>query len=210
MNRALDKNRIPQHVAIIMDGNGRWAKERGQVRIVGHNAGMESLREIVRHSQRLGIKYLTVYAFSTENWKRPKEEIFGIFKLLIKYVNSEIRELNENNVHVNILGDYGALPEDSVKAVEYALETTKNNTGLVFSIALNYGGRDEIITAIKKAAESGIDISRLTEDEFSDFLYTKNIPDPELENNGKEHTSWISARFFRSSSALLPCALFWL
>ena len=180
MIRALDENRIPQHVAIIMDGNGRWAKERGQVRLAGHNAGMEALREIVRHSQRLGIKYLTVYAFSTENWKRPKDEVFGIFKLLIKYVNSEIKELNENNVHVNILGDYSALPKDSIEAVEFALDTTKDNDGLVFSIALNYGGRDEIIRAIKKISESDIDVNKLTEEEFSKYLFTKDIPDPEL------------------------------
>ncbi len=180
MIRALDEKKIPQHVAIIMDGNGRWAKQRGQARLFGHNAGMEALREIVRHSQRLGIKYLTVYAFSTENWKRPKDEVFGIFRLLIKYVNSEIRELNENNVHVNILGDYSVLPKDSVQAVEFALNTTQNNDGLVFSIALNYGGRDEILRAVKKISESHIDMNRLTEEEFSKYLFTKDIPDPEL------------------------------
>ena len=180
MNRALDKNRIPQHVAIIMDGNGRWAKERGQARLFGHNAGMEALREIVRHSQRLGVRYLTVYAFSTENWKRPKDEVSGIFKLLIKYVNSEIKELNENNVRVNIIGDYSQLPKDSVAAVEFALDTTKNNTGLVFSIALNYGGRDEIVRAVKKIVSSGTDASEITEEMFSKYLYTSEIPDPEL------------------------------
>ena len=100
MRQDLDLKRIPQHVAIIMDGNGRWAKQRGQIRVQGHLAGMEALREIVRHSQRLGVKYLTVYAFSTENWKRPADEVAGIFKLLVRYVKSELKELNENNVHV--------------------------------------------------------------------------------------------------------------
>jgi len=176
----LDLQRIPQHVAIIMDGNGRWVKERGQARLFGHNAGMNALREIVRHSQRLGVKYLTVYAFSTENWKRPKDEVSGIFKLLVTYVKSEIRELNDNNVKVNILGDWSKLPEESKNAVEFALDTTKNNTGLVFSIALNYGGRAEILRAVKLAAQQGIDVNNLTEYDFAKLLYTKDIPDPEL------------------------------
>ena len=110
MDRQLDLKKIPRHVAIIMDGNGRWAKERGQIRLQGHLAGMEALREIVRHSQRLGVEYLTVYAFSTENWKRPADEVSGIFKLVLKYVNSELKELNENNVRVSILGDWSAIP----------------------------------------------------------------------------------------------------
>ena len=180
MNTALDMNNIPQHVAIIMDGNGRWAKERGQARLFGHNAGMEALREIVRHSQTLGVKYLTVYAFSTENWKRSADEVSGIFKLLIKYFNSEIKELNDNNVRVNILGDWSRIPKDSAKAVQAALETTKGNTGLVFSIALNYGGRDDIVHAVKRLALQGYDLSRVSEDDISSALYTSGIPDPEL------------------------------
>lgn len=180
MSTALDMKNIPQHVAIIMDGNGRWAKERGQARLFGHNAGMEALREIVRHSQKLGVKYLTVYAFSTENWKRSADEVSGIFKLLIKYFNSEIKELNDNNVRVKILGDWSKIPKESAKAVQSALDTTSNNTGLVFSIALNYGGRDDIVHAVKTIAAQGRDLSSITEADISSALYTEGIPDPEL------------------------------
>ena len=180
MNTALNMNNIPQHVAIIMEGNGRWAKERGQARLFGHNAGMEALREIVRHSQKLGVKYLTVYAFSTENWKRPDDEVSGIFKLLIRYFNSEIKELNENNVRVNMLGDWSKIPKESVNAVNSALNTTKNNTGLVFSIALNYGGRDDIVHAVKRLAVQGRDLLHVTEEDISENLYTAGMPDPEL------------------------------
>ena len=118
----LDKERMPRHVAIIMDGNGRWAKERGLPRLAGHNAGMKAMKKIVDHSDKLGIKYLTVYAFSTENWKRSIAEVSGIFKLLVKYVDSDLRELVKNNVKVKVLGDYTSLPNDAVKSLERTLE----------------------------------------------------------------------------------------
>lgn len=180
----LDKSRIPAHVAIIMDGNGRWAKERGMIRVQGHRAGMEALREIVKRSDVLGVKYLTVYAFSTENWKRSIDEVSGIFKLLVLYVASELEELNRNNVHVNIIGDWSAVPEDAQNSIRKALKTTENNTGLVFNIALNYGGRAEIVRGAKALAErvrSGeLDPSEITEDMFSETLYTGGMPDPDL------------------------------
>ena len=180
----LDKSRIPAHVAIIMDGNGRWAKERGMVRVQGHRAGMEALREIVKRSDVLGVKYLTVYAFSTENWKRSIDEVSGIFKLLVLYVASELEELNRNNVHVNIIGDWSAVPEDAQNSIKKALKTTENNTGLVFNIALNYGGRAEIVRGAKALAErvrSGeLDPSAITEEMFSETLYTGGMPDPDL------------------------------
>ena len=138
----LDQERMPRHVAIIMDGNGRWAKNRGLPRLAGHNAGMKAMKKIVDHSDKLGIRYLTVYAFSTENWKRSLAEVSGIFKLLVTYVNSDLKGLIENNVKVQVLGDYSTLPKDAVKSLEKTLEETKNNTGLQFNIALNYGGRD--------------------------------------------------------------------
>jgi undecaprenyl diphosphate synthase len=161
-----------------MDGNGRWAKERGQIRLQGHLAGMEALREIVRHSQRLGVEYLTVYAFSTENWKRPADEVAGIFKLVIKYVNSELKELNENNVRVGILGDWNAIPKDSAKSIRLALKTTENNDGLKFNIALNYGGRAEITRAVNKLMSEGR--TNVTEDDISGALYTAGMPDPDV------------------------------
>ena len=176
----LDKERIPQHVAIIMDGNGRWAQEKGEIRLVGHNAGMKALKEIVKHSDVLGVKYLTVYAFSTENWKRPQDEVFGIFKLLVKYVAKELDELNKNNVIVNMLGDWSVLPDDAKKSIEKAMKTTAGNSGLVFNIAVNYGGRAEILRAARLAMEMGLYPEELTEEKFSSFLYTAGMPDPDL------------------------------
>ena len=177
MIQGLDKNLLPQHVAVIMDGNGRWAKERGLARVAGHNEGMKSLREIVRHTSDLGIGYLTVYAFSTENWKRSEEEVSGIFKLLVLYVRSELAELNRNNVKIQLLGDISRLPEDARKAASMAVETTKSNTGLVFNIAINYGGRAEIIQAVNKAVKEGKEQS---EESFSKLLYTSDMPDPDV------------------------------
>ena len=174
----LDLNNIPKHIAIIMDGNGRWAKERGMMRVKGHNAGLESLREIVKHSDALGVKYLTVYAFSTENWKRPTEEISGIFKLLVKYVASELAELDKNNVSLHFIGDTSKLPEDALKAIEKAETKTRDNTGLVFNIAVNYGGRAEIIKAVNELLKDGI--KEIDEESFGKLLYTANCPDPDL------------------------------
>ena len=184
----LDKERMPRHVAIIMDGNGRWAKERGLPRLAGHNAGMKAMKKIVDHSDKLGIKYLTVYAFSTENWKRSIAEVSGIFKLLVKYVDSDLRELVKNNVKVKVLGDYTSLPNDAVKSLERTLEETENNTGLQFNIALNYGGRDEIKNAVKaiseKVSEDILSTDDITDDIISSYLWTGSfyagVPDPEL------------------------------
>lgn len=190
-----DPERIPQHVAIIMDGNGRWAKERGMARVQGHNAGMKALKQIVKHSDILGVKNLTVYAFSTENWKRPAEEVSGIFKLLVVYVNQELKELNENNVRVRIIGDWSIIPEDSKKAVEEALELTKNNTGLNFNIAINYGGRAEIVNAAKKISElvktGQLDSADITEDLISSYTYTAGLLDPDviIRTGGEMRTS---------------------
>ncbi|NMA94324.1 MAG: isoprenyl transferase [Clostridiales bacterium] len=173
-----------QHVAIIMDGNGRWAKERGLNRLRGHYAGVESLIEIVRTSSDLGIKYLTVYAFSTENWKRPLEEISGLFKLLISFVARELENLVQNNVKVGILGERSVLPEDVNRSIDKALESTKNCTGLSFNIALNYGGRAEILRAAKKfaaqCAQGEADAENFSENDFSKLMYTADIPDPDL------------------------------
>ncbi len=140
---------IPRHIAIIMDGNGRWAKERGMIRVKGHNAGMASLKKTVRACAELGVKYLTVYAFSTENWRRPVDEVNGIFKIMVYYIKKELKELKEENVRVNVIGDWEAIPEDAREKMLYAVDETAENTGLVFTIALNYGGRREILNAVK-------------------------------------------------------------
>ena len=197
----LEIGKLPTHVAVIMDGNGRWAKSKNRPRLFGHNAGMQAMKQIVIIASNLGIKYLTVYAFSTENWKRSTEEVSGIFKLIIKYVDSELKELIKNNVRINILGDYNMLPGDSVRAIDELLDKTRDNDGLVFNIALNYGGRDEIVKAIneiiidrKALTDEGISVD-VTEDEVSNHLYTgvlhKNIPDPDLiiRTSGEERLS---------------------
>jgi len=182
----LDMNRIPEHVAIIMDGNGRWAKKRNLPRIMGHNAGMKAMTEIVRRSSNLGIKHLTVYAFSTENWKRSKEEVGGIFKLLIKYVDIKLSELHKENVRVRILGDYKKLPEVAVGRLEKTLKLTEKNTGLQFNIALNYGSRNEITNAMtiiaKEIEEGNLKLDEITEEIISKHLFTgkENIPDPDV------------------------------
>lgn len=184
----LDKDRMPRHVAIIMDGNGRWAKNKGLPRLAGHNAGMKAMKKIVDHSDKLGIRYLTVYAFSTENWKRSIAEVSGIFKLLVAYVNSDLKGLIENNVRVTVLGDYTSLPNDAVKSLEKTLESTKDNTGLQFNIALNYGGRDELKKAVQQIAcrvkEGRIAPEDITEETVAEYLYTgkayNDVPDPEL------------------------------
>lgn len=184
----LIKERIPSHVAIIMDGNGRWAASRGLPRLAGHRAGMEAMKKAVDHSDKLGIKYLTVYAFSTENWKRSMEEVSGIFKLLVTFVNRDLRELIDNNVCVKVLGDYSAIPDASLKALEKTLHDTRNNTGLQFNIALNYGGRDEIRRAVQEIA-SEIKSGKLQPEEISEDIigahmwtgsFHANSPDPEL------------------------------
>ena len=191
--------KMPAHVAVIMDGNGRWAERNGVSRLSGHNAGMLAMKEIIKRADVMGIKYLTVYAFSTENWKRSQEEVGGIFNLLVKYVGSELAELHENNVRVRILGDWRQVPKAAVTSIEKALDTTKNNDGLQFNIALNYGGRQEILHAVRticsRVSSGEIGISDVTETMISDALYTGEengkIPDPDLiiRTSGEERLS---------------------
>ena len=202
----LNLERMPRHVAIIMDGNGRWANQHGVPRLVGHNAGMEAMKEIVRRSSDLGIEYLTVYAFSTENWKRTEEEVSGIFRLLVKFVKLDLHELVEKNVRVCTLGDYSVIPDAARKSLEQTLEATKDNTGLQFNIALNYGSRAEIVRAVNRIAEdrdAGKIPPEITEELISRYLYTGdecgNVPDPDLiiRTSGEERLSnfllWQSA-----------------
>lgn len=145
---------LPAHVAIIMDGNGRWAKKKHLPRLAGHNAGMQAMTEIVRKASHMGLQYLTVYAFSTENWKRSQEEVSGIFGLLIKYVDKELQELCRENVRVRVLGDYQEIPAGALASLEKTLARTQENTGLQFNIALNYGSRREIVRAVNRAVQA--------------------------------------------------------
>lgn len=176
--------KLPRHIAIIMDGNGRWAKKRLMPRTMGHRAGMTALKRVVKSCAEIGIPYLTVFAFSTENWRRPFEEVDYLMDLLVEYLSRELSELHENNVKINILGDVGILPERCKVEMDRAVKTTAANTGLVFNIALNYGGRHEILTTVKKlaagVAAGQIDIEDITEDFFAGQLFTAGIPDPDL------------------------------
>ncbi|MBE3592643.1 MAG: isoprenyl transferase [Thermoanaerobacter sp.] len=180
----IDKNKLPIHIGIIMDGNGRWAQKRGMMRFYGHKAGVNAVREVVKASRELGIKYLTLYAFSTENWKRPKEEVNFLMDLLVEYLSKEVDELNKNNVLINFIGDISVLPQKCKIEIDRAQNVTKNNSGLVLNIALNYGGRDEIIKAVKKICtkilNNELSIEEITEQTISENLYTKNQPDPDL------------------------------
>jgi len=179
-------NNIPSSVAIIMDGNGRWAEKRRLPRVMGHNAGMKAMREIVSTASQLGVKFLTVYAFSTENWNRSDEEINGIFKLLIKYVDSELDKIAKNNVKINILGDRERLAQKVNEKIEQAIKRTEKNDGLIFNIALNYGGRDEILRSVKSVCQevkSGVlQIDDIDAEKFEKHLYTGElgVKDPDL------------------------------
>ena len=190
----MSEKNLPKHVGIIMDGNGRWAKKRFLPRVAGHNAGMKSMTEIVRTASNMGIEHLSVYAFSTENWKRSEEEVGGIFKLLIKYVDSELKELIKENVKVCVLGDYTVIPEDAKASLEETLEKTKNNTGMQFNIALNYGSRAEIVRGVNRFMKDNPG-EEITEEQISKYLYTGeengNIPDPDLiiRTSGEERIS---------------------
>ncbi len=175
---------LPQHIAVIMDGNGRWAKRRLMPRTMGHRAGMTALKSLVETTVELNIPYLTVFAFSTENWRRPYEEVDYLMNLLVEYLLKELQELHHNNVKINILGDYRSLPDRCRMELEGALNTTGKNEGLTFSIALNYGARQEILAAVKglvsRVVNGEIEVERIDELLFSSLLFTKGMPDPDL------------------------------
>lgn len=180
----INRDKIPQHVAIIMDGNGRWAQKRGLPRYAGHKAGVEALKDIVKACIELNIKILSVFAFSTENWKRPKEEVSILMDLLTKYLASEKDDLHKNGVKINCIGSLDKLPESAQNEIAKAYVLTKDNQKLILNIALNYGGRLEIIEAAKKLAvnicEGRMKIDEVTEEIFSSFLFTNGQPDPDL------------------------------
>ncbi|WP_425544755.1 isoprenyl transferase [Clostridium subterminale] len=180
----LDMERIPAHIAIIMDGNGRWAKQRKLPRTMGHRAGMKNIKMMVEESSNLGVRYLTLYAFSTENWKRPVEEVGALMDLVVEFINKEFEELHRNNVRLNSIGDISKLPEKSKASIEDAKYKTRNNTGLTLNIALNYGGRDEIVRGVKEIAkevlEGKLKAENIDEKVISDHLYTSGMPDPDI------------------------------
>lgn len=184
---ALEREKLPRHVAIIMDGNGRWAQRRGMPRSFGHKAGVEALREIIRHSDDLGIEVLTIYAFSTENWTRSAEEVGALMGLLLEYFTKELDELNRKNVQIRILGDIDGMPrglERQQAALHAAIDRTRGNTGLKLCIALNYGGQQEIVRAARqlarRAAAGEIDPEQIDRERFAAELYTAGLPEVDL------------------------------
>ena len=176
----IDTSRIPNHIAIIMDGNGRWAKQKGYDRIYGHSNGVESVRESIKTAGEFNVKYLTLYAFSTENWNRPKEEIEALMDLLVTTIISEIEELKENDVRLRTIGNVELLPENCRKALKDAEERTASNKGLTLILALSYSSRWEITNAIKEIVKNGYVHNEITEELVSSYLNTAGIPEPEL------------------------------
>ena len=184
MNKNLDRNKLPKHIAVIMDGNGRWAAKKGLQRILGHDTGVKSVQEIVEESLNLNIPYLTLYAFSTDNWSRPQDEIGTLMNLLVKYLKSEFNKLIKNNIRLNTIGDISALPklvQDEIKRVS---GKTKNNDKMVLTIALSYGAREEIEAVVKKIAlevkNNTISIENVDQSIINKHLYTRNLPDVDL------------------------------
>jgi len=179
-----EKNNLPEHIAIIMDGNGRWAKKRSLPRTAGHRAGLKVVEEIIERAARMKIKVLSLYAFSTENWKRPKNEVSMLIHSLNYFLKKNINKLMKNNIKLHTIGNINSFPENTRKILIDVRNKTRNNSGLVLNLALNYGSRLEILEAVKQVTEKAINnqikIKDLDEDKFSQFLYTKDLPDPDL------------------------------
>lgn len=171
---------IPRHVAVIMDGNGRWARERGLPRLAGHRAGVENLRRTIEAAVEFGIEYLTIYAFSTENWERPPAEVRGLMNILEEVIDRELQELHKNGVQLRHIGKLDGLRQELQDKVREAIELTKGNRRLVLNVAFNYGGRDEIVHAIQEMIRDGVDPDEVDEDMVSRYLYTAGSPDPDL------------------------------
>jgi len=171
---------VPQHVAIIMDGNGRWAQQRGLPRLAGHRAGTENVRRIIQACADYGIKILTLYAFSTENWSRPRAEVDGLMKLLSRAIEQELDTLRENGIQLRHLGSMDRLPRSLQDKIRHALEVTAAGDRFILNIALNYGGRREIVDAVRRVIREGLPLEQVTEQTFARYLYTADLPDPDL------------------------------
>jgi undecaprenyl diphosphate synthase len=183
-NSAIDTNKIPSHIAVIMDGNGRWAKEKGKARIFGHKNALTAVRETIEASAEIGVKYLTLYAFSSENWNRPKLEVAALMELLVSSIRKELKSLNKNNIRLQAIGDISALPDKGQRELAAAIDSTKNNTRMTLVLALSYGSRAEILNAVRNVASDvkngEINVADLDEKLFGQYLATHSIPDPDL------------------------------
>ncbi len=180
MKQIIDTNNLPKHIAITMDGNGRWAKEKGKLRAFGHKNGVDAVRDTIEGAAEIGIKFLTLYAFSKENWERPKTEVNALMTLLISAINNETRTLIENNIKLIAIGDTNSLPSKAKEKLSEAIAKTKKNTRMTLVLALSYSGRWEILNATKKIIADGISANKINEIIFQQYLTTKNVPDPEL------------------------------
>ncbi|MGO3707402.1 MAG: isoprenyl transferase [Mesonia hippocampi] len=184
MDKEIDKNKLPKHIAIIMDGNGRWAKKQGLLRVAGHEKGTIAVRETVENCAKLGIKNLSLYAFSTENWNRPKLEVKTLMKLLVSSLKKELNTLNKNNIKLNAIGNLERLPKKVKAELEEVIQATQNNSHMTLTLALSYGAREELVSAIKniaqKVKENTITLEDISENTIDNYLYTHNMPDVDL------------------------------
>ena len=184
MNEEIDQTNIPRHIAIIMDGNGRWAKQKGAMRIFGHKNAVKAVKDAIEGAKDLGIKFLTLFSFSTENWSRPQDEVDGLMELLVKTVTKQVPLMMKDNIKFAVIGDIESMPPEVIKKLNWATETTKNNTGLILNLALSYSGRWEITQTMKhiaqKISEGKLKVEDIDQDLINDHLETKGIPDPEL------------------------------
>ena len=176
----IDRNNLPQHIAIIMDGNGRWAKTKGKLRLFGHQNGVKAVRDTVEGAAEIGIKYLTLYAFSTENWNRPEKEINALMALLVSAIKKEAKTLMDNNIRLSAIGNFKKLPTKAKKELQEAIEKTKENTRMTLVLALSYSSRWEILNAVQNIIKDKKKIEEINETSFQQYLTTKNVPDPEL------------------------------
>ena len=180
MNQIINTNNLPKHIAITMDGNGRWAKSKGKVRIFGHKNGVKAVKNTVEAAAEIGIKFLTLYAFSTENWNRPEAEVNALMTLLVSAIHKETKTLMDNNIKLHTIGATNNLPSKAKKELLEAIEKTKNNTRMTLILALSYSGRWEILNAAKNLITNGVDANAINEQVFQQYLSTKSVPDPEL------------------------------
>ncbi len=189
LKKKLNHEKLPRHMAFIIDGNGRWAKKRGLPRSLGHTAGMIALKKAIKNSFDLGIKVVSIYGFSTENWNRPQDELDHLFKLFRDFIKSDLTDFDEYNIKFNVMGDYTKFPDDLVKEIEKSLLKNKEKCDFVLNLGINYGGRDEIILAINKILAEGK--SSISKEEFSNYLYTNNLPDPDfiIRTSGEQRIS---------------------
>jgi undecaprenyl diphosphate synthase len=176
----IDPDRVPRHVAIIMDGNGRWASQRGLARLEGHEAGTENIRRITHAAGAIGIRYLTLWAFSAENWRRPKEEVEGILNILSRAIETETEELHRQGAQLRHIGDLGSLSPELREAINGAIERTRDNDKLILTLAFNYGGRQELLRAVRSIVAEGVDAADVDEATVERHLYTHDLPDPDL------------------------------